>query len=135
MPPLNLPPPAREASMSSVPRWFAGLTFATLSILAWVVAFTGTAGLTGSTMIAVVAGAAVAAVVLRQLLRSPSANTMLAGIPSGIRRVFAIGAPLLIAQLLLAAAFIINPNLARWEGRPWTPQRSNHSCVSSYWVA
>src|SRR5829696_6315081 len=41
----------------------------------------------------------------------------------------------LIAQLLLASAFIVNPHLARWEGRPWTPQRSNHSCVSSYWIA
>ncbi len=121
--------------MSSVPRWFGGLTFATLSILASIVAFTASAGLTGSMMTASVVGAGVGGVVLRQLLRSPSTNATLAGVPSGIRRVFTIGALLLIAELLLAAAFIIDPNLARWEGRPWTPQRSNHSCASSYWVA
>jgi hypothetical protein len=111
------------------------LTSATLSILASIVAFTATAGLTGSMITASLVAAGVAGIVLRQLLRSPSANATLAGVPSGIRRFFAIGALLLIVQLLLAAAFIIDPNLARWEGRPWTPQRSNHSCVSAYWVA
>jgi hypothetical protein len=62
-------------------------------------------------------------------------NVTLAGVPPAMRRVFAVGALVLIVELLLAAAFIIDPNLTRWDARPWTPQRSNHSCVSSYWVA
>lgn len=52
-----------------------------------------------------------------------------------MRRLFAIGALLLLVQLVFATAFIIDPNLARWEPRPWAPMRSSHSCVSSYWVA
>jgi hypothetical protein len=121
--------------MPSVPRWFSFLTWGTLSILSAIGAFTATAGLTGSIVAAAVVGATLAIVVLGRLLWSPTANATLAGVPPGIRRLFAIGAPLLVAQLLLAAAFIMDPSLARWDASPWTPQRSNHSCVSSYWVA
>jgi uncharacterized membrane protein len=126
---------AREVSMLSVPRWFGGLTSATLAILTSMIAFTAIAGLTGSMMIASLVGAVVAVVVLHQLHRARWANATLARAPYVERVVFAIGALLLLLQLLLAAAFIIDPTLARWESRPWTPQRSNHSCVSSYWVA
>ncbi|HUR22016.1 MAG TPA: hypothetical protein VMZ90_14470, partial [Vicinamibacterales bacterium] len=58
-----------------------------------------------------------------------------AGAPPGIRRLFAAGALVLAVQLLLATAFIINPNLATWGAGVLTPQRSNHSCASAYWVA
>jgi hypothetical protein len=120
--------------MSSVPRWFALLTWTTLSILALIPIFTATAGLTRSLIAATVLGAVIGVMCGRRLWRMAGRAT-LASIPPGIRLLFAIGAPLLIGQLLLASAFIINPNLARWDGRPWTPQRSNHSCVSSYWIA
>ena len=120
--------------MSSVPRWFALLTWTTLSILALIPIFTATAGLTRSLIAATVLGAVIGVMCGRRLWRMAGRAT-LASIPPGIRLLFAIGAPLLIGQFLLASAFIINPNLARWDGRPWTPQRSNHSCVSSYWIA
>ena len=71
----------------------------------------------------------------RSLAVEPGGGTPPSVYRSGFRRLFAIGALLLLVELVLAAAFIIDPTLARWEGRPWTPQRSNHSCVSSYWVA
>jgi len=120
--------------MSSVPRWFALLTWTTLTLLGAMAVFTAAAGLTPSLMAATVL-AALACVGFGPWLWSLVTRAAAASIPAGIRRLFAIGAPVLIAQLLLASAFIINPNLAQWEGRPWTPQRSNHSCVSSYWVA
>jgi alpha-1,2-mannosyltransferase len=123
---------------SAPPRWFSVIIGATLSALAALVGFTATAGFTRSIFAATVVGVIAASapgIVLRRLLSSASARVTAAGVPQGVRRLFAIGALLLIGQLLLAAAFIINPNLARWDSTPWTPQRSNHSCVSSYWVA
>ncbi len=122
-------------SMPAAPRWFALQTWGTLAILAGIVAFTATAGLTGSIAAAALVSSGLAAVVLGWLFGNPAANAALAGVPPGIRRLFAIGAPLLVGPLLFATAFVIDPNLARWEGRPWTPQQSKHSCVSSYWVA
>jgi alpha-1,2-mannosyltransferase len=122
-------------SMPAAPRWFALQTWGTLAILAGIVAFTATAGLTGSIASAALVGPGLAAAVLGRLYGHPAANATLAGVPPGIRSLFALGAPLLVGQLLFATAFIIDPNLARWEGRPWTPQQSAHSCVSSYWVA
>jgi len=113
--------------MSSVLR----LPLLALSIMAGIVAFTATAGLAGS-MIAATAVAVTAAVAAIFALRK---TTALDGAPVAIRRLFAIAAPLLIAQMLLTAAFVIDPDLTSWEPHPWTPQRSNHSCVSSYWVA
>ena len=121
--------------MPAAPRWFALQTWGALAILAGIVAFTATAGLTGSIAAAALVGPGLAAAVLGRLFGNPAANAALAGVPPGIRRLFAIGAPLLVGQLLFAAAFMIDPNLAHWEVRPWTPQRSAHSCVSSYWVA
>ena len=103
--------------MSSVPRWFALLTWTTLSILASIPIFTATAGLTRSLIAATVLGAVIGVMCGRRLWRMAGRAT-LASIPPGIRLLFAIGAPLLIGQFLLASAFIINPNLARWDGRP-----------------
>src|SRR5215204_1780744 len=120
--------------MSSVPRGFAWLTWTTLLLLGLIPIFTATAGLTGS-LIAATMLAAVIGVGFGPRLWKMVGRATVDSIPPGVRRLFAIGAPLLIGQLLLASAFIINPHLARWEGRPWTPQRSNHSCVSSYWIA
>src|SRR4051794_31153123 len=105
--------------MSSVPpRWFAAMISATLSTLVAIVAFTAIAGLTASIVTATVAaviGAGVTGIVLRRRLWSASASVTTAGVPPGVRRLFAIGAPLLIAELLLVAAFIIDPNVARWD--------------------
>jgi alpha-1,2-mannosyltransferase len=120
--------------MSSVPRWFAWLTWTTLFVLGLIPIFTATAGLTGS-LIAATILAGVIGVVFGPRLWKRVGRATVDSIPPGVRRLFAVGAALLIGQLLLASAFIINPNLARWDGRPWTPQRSNHSCVSSYWIA
>ena len=111
--------------MPAAPRWFALQTWGTLAILAGIVAFTATAGLTGSIAAAALVGSGVAVAVLGRLVGDPGANAALAGVPPGIRRLFAIGAPLLVGQLLFATAFMIDPNLAHWEGRPWTPQQSN----------
>jgi alpha-1,2-mannosyltransferase len=123
---------------SASPRWFAVMMLATLSTVAAIIAFTATAGLTGSIVGATVVGvigAGIAGIALRQRLWGQSATVTAAGVPLGVRRLFAVGAPLLVGQLLLVAAFIIDPNVARWDSGPWTPQRSSHSCVSSYWVA
>jgi alpha-1,2-mannosyltransferase len=120
--------------MSSVPRWFAWLTWTTLFVLGLIPIFTATVGLTGS-LIAAMILAAVIGVGCGPRLWKMVGRATVDSIPPGVRRFFAVGAPLLIGQLLLASAFIINPHLARWDGRPWTPQRSNHSCVSSYWIA
>jgi alpha-1,2-mannosyltransferase len=119
--------------MASIPRWFPVLASGTVAILGAIVAFTAAGGLTGSLV-----GAAVAAALVSIVLGAWAGATIhaeRAQVPPGIRRLFAIGAPVLVAQLLLAATFIINPNLTRWTASPLTPQRSEHSCVSAYWVA
>src|SRR5688500_16825549 len=106
--------PAEELTMPSVPRWFPVLTCGTLAILAGIVAFTATAGLT--TSIAAAAGAGVVCgIVAGKVLWRPSVEASRAAVPPGIRRLFAAGAPLLIGELLFVAAFIINPNLTRWD--------------------
>ena len=121
--------------MSSDPRWFVVFTRATLAIVAGTVGFTFGAGLGGSTIVGVAVGFVAGGVTLLVLHSRPRAAAVPGGVPSALRAVFAIGATVLIVQLVLAAAFIIDPTLAQWQGRPWTPQRSDHSCVSSYWVA
>ena len=121
--------------MPVVPRWFVLLNSWTLAILSGIVAFTATAGVTGAIAVALVISSGLAAVVLFKLLRNPDTSAALAGVPPTIQRLFAVGAPLLIAELLFAATFIINPHLTRWDASPLTPMRSTHSCVSSYWVA
>ena len=120
--------------MPSVPRWFPVLTNGTLGVLAGIVAFTATAGLTSS-FVASAGAAALCSVVVARLQWRPTLTATRGGVPPGIRRLFAIGAPILVGQLLFAAAFTINPSLTRWDASPWTPQRSSHSCASSYWVA
>lgn len=120
--------------MSRAPRWFM-LPWVAVSIMVGIVAFTATAGLTSS-MVAAAAGGALASGIAAVVLRNPlTANPLLAGAPRAMRRLFALGVALVIAQMLLTATFIIDPELVTWEPRPWTPQRSNHSCVSSYWIA
>jgi hypothetical protein len=121
--------------MTPVPRWFVVLSWCTLGILIGTVAFTATAGVTGSTPVSVVIGYCLAAGTFGWLVWRPKAAAALAGVPATIQRLFAVGAPLLIGQLLFAAAFIIDPSFTRWDPRPWFPMRSPHSCASSYWVA
>lgn len=120
--------------MTSVPQWFPILANVTLAILAGIVAFTAMAGLTGS-FASAAAAAALGGVVVGWLAGRAPVTATSAGVPPGIRRLFAIGAPILVGQLLFAAVFIINPHVTSWGASAWTPQRSNHSCVSSYWVA
>jgi alpha-1,2-mannosyltransferase len=120
--------------MPPVPRWFACVTWTTLSVLGLIPIFTAIAGLTHS-LIAATIVAVVVVVLFGRRVWSMAVRATPASMPASVRRLFAVGALLLIGQLLLASAFILNPNLARWDGRPWTPQRSNHSCVSSYWIA
>ena len=121
--------------MSSIPRWLLRSGAGTLAVVAGLVAFTAAAGFAGSIVASAIAGGILGIVVLGRVLWGPWSTVTLAGSAPGVQRLFAIGAPLLLAQLVFATAFIIDPNLVRWEARPWTPQRSNHSCVSSYWVA
>jgi hypothetical protein len=97
--------------------------------------FTAAAGLVNGMAIAWVAVLAAIAGATTLVGRPLDLSAALADVPRGIRRLFAVGAPLLVGQLLFAAVFIIDPNLTRWDARAWTPMPSSHSCVSSYWVA
>ena len=121
--------------MSSIPPWFVVFTWLSLAILAAILAFTLTAGLIAPTIVGLVVGAAAGGGTLLVLRARPGAAVAAGGVPAPIRHVFTIGATVVIVELLLTTAFIIDPTLAQWQGRPWTPQRSDHSCVSSYWVA
>ena len=56
-------------------------------------------------------------------------------VPRSLALVSAVGTVVLLAELVLATTFILDPNIARWESAPLTPMRSSHSCASSYWVA
>ena len=88
--------------LSIPPRWFAVMISATLSALAAIVGFTASAGLTGSIVAATVVGligAGVTGILRRRLLWSASASVTAAGVPPEVRRLFAIGAALLIGQL------------------------------------
>lgn len=107
--------------MPSVPRWFVLLSSCALAIPAALVAFTATAGLTRSIAAATVAGAGVAGAVLARLRRNQDANAAIARISPGMRRLFALGAPLLIAQLVFSATFIIDPHVMRWDATWLTP--------------
>lgn len=121
--------------VASIPRWFSAVTWATPATLVAIVAFTTVAGLTGSLEASATVGLVVGIAVLVRLLWNPPVNLSSEGIPRGMRVLFATGAACLMGQLLFATAFIIDPNLTRWDAGPFTPMRSNHSCVSSYWVA
>ena len=121
--------------MSTSPPWLSWLTAVSLATVAAIIVFTATAGFTGAVVASAIVAVILGIAVLAGLLRTLSSTATLTGVPPAVRRLFAIGAPLLVAQLLFATAFIVDPNLMRWEAGPWTPQRSNHSCVSSYWVA
>ena len=121
--------------MPPAPQWFSWVAWGSAGIVAGIVGFTAVAGLTTSLLAAAIAGGGLGAIVTAALFRSSGGNAALTGVPPAIRVLFAVGAPLLVAELLFAAAFIMNPHVTRWNASPLTPQRSNHSCVSSYWVA
>ena len=55
--------------------------------------------------------------------------------PRVFRLAFSTGAIVMLAQLAVLSAFIVNPNLGVWAATPWRPWHSAHSCVSSYWLA
>lgn len=62
-------------------------------------------------------------------------TTSFADAPRALRVLFVVGAAALVVELGLATAFIIDPTIATWDSRPWTPMRSSHSCASAYWMA
>jgi hypothetical protein len=117
------------------PAWFAVAVASTLAGIAGIVGLTATAGVSGSMVLASAAGVTLAAMVFVAVLRSGTVRSRLASAPPALRIVCSAGALLLVGQLAFAAAFTIHPTLTRWDPRPWAPQRSNHSCVSAYWVA
>jgi alpha-1,2-mannosyltransferase len=116
-------------------RAFATVACALLSTVAGVVAFTAVLGFTESPAPAVAIGLLVGGAVFGVGRRLAPVYIMRADVPRAQRRAFTIGAVLLMIQLVAATVFIVDPSIAKWDGRPWTPQRSNHSCVSAYWVA
>ncbi|MBA3638772.1 MAG: hypothetical protein M3541_18730 [Acidobacteriota bacterium] len=83
--------------MSSVPRWLSRWSAGTVAIVAGIVAFTATAGFTTSLIAPAVAGVILGLVTLSLVLWSPSSTVTVAAVPPGMRRLFAIGAPLLLA--------------------------------------
>jgi alpha-1,2-mannosyltransferase len=121
--------------MTVVARWFVLLTWGTLGIVTAIIAFTATAGLTGSIAGSAVVGVCFGAAVVAGRVWNTDTSASFADVPRSIQRLFAVGAPLLIGQLLFATAFIIDPSFTKWDASPWRPMRSPHSCASAYWVA
>lgn len=119
----------------SPPRWFVLAVWSTVAVLSGIVGFTAAAGLLDRTPVATVAGLVTAAAAVAWLRRQPDVSAAIAGVPHQHRGVFAMGALLLLGQLIFATAYVIEPTFTRWEPRPWLPHRSSHSCVSAYWVA
>jgi hypothetical protein len=117
------------------PRWFVLAVWSTVAALSGIIGFTAAAGLVDRMPVATVTGLVTAAGAVAWLRRQPGVSAAIAGAPRRHRGVFAVGALLLVGQLIFATAFVIDPTFTRWEPRPWLPHRSSHSCVSAYWIA
>jgi hypothetical protein len=116
-------------------RPFPLVGLATASITAGIIAFTASAGVVDSMPLAWIAALLAAAAAIAVLRRRSGLEAVFAGVPRGYRVAFLTGAPLLLAQLVALAVFIIDPNVATWNSHPWVAMQSRHSCMSSYWVA
>ena len=119
----------------SVNRPFRLFVHLTVAILTGIVAFTAAAGVVDSIPIASVAAVGGIAGTLVWLRRHAGLVGALARVPPFYRRVFIVGAVAAVGQLLALTVFIIDPHVATWRPHLWAPQQSQHSCVSSYWVA
>ena len=106
----------------------------TAAAIAALVGFTAAAGVVDSMPLAWTAGLAAAAAMVVWLRRRVPAGT-LTTVPAWARRAFVVGALLLVPQLLLLSVFIVDANSGTWPAHLWRPWRSEHSCVSAYWVA
>jgi hypothetical protein len=106
-----------------------------VAALAGIVAFTATAGLVDSMPLATSVAVAAAGAAIAWLRRSPAGAASIAAAPRWSRRAYAVGAALLLLQLVPLTAFVIDPYAAAWPARPWRVWISEHSCVSSYWMA
>jgi alpha-1,2-mannosyltransferase len=115
-------------------RPFAVAVRLTAAALAAIVGFTAAAGVVDSMPLAWAGALAAAATMVVWLRRSVPAATLTA-VPAWARRAFVMGALLLVPQLLLVSVFIIDANSSTWTASLWRPWRSQHSCVSAYWVA
>jgi hypothetical protein len=108
----------------------------TTGVLLAVVVFAGVAGLVNQMTVATLAAlASLAAAAMLARRRSAEIASALARAPAWARRLFVVGATLLLFQLLPIAAFIIHPTIDVWTAQPWRPWQSAHSCASAYWMA
>jgi hypothetical protein len=119
---------------------FRLFVYLTVAILAGIVAFTAAAGVVDSMPLAsVLAVGAIAAALVWLRRQTGLAGALLAGsqprVPPVYRRLFIVGAIAAVGQILALTVFIIDPNVAAWRPHLWAPMPSQHSCVSSYWVA
>ena len=55
--------------------------------------------------------------------------------PRIFRVAFMTGAVVVLVQLAVLGAFVIDPNVAIWPAGMRRPWQSGHSCVSACWVA
>jgi hypothetical protein len=108
---------------------------ATASILAGIIGFTASAGVVDSMPLAWTVALVAALAMVAWLGRRPRLPEVLARVPRLYRALFAIGATVTVGQLLALTVFIIDPHVATWRPHLWVPMQSQHSCVSSYWVA
>lgn len=115
-------------------RPFVVVVWLTATALAALVGFMAAAGVVDSMPLAWMAGLAAAAGMV-VWLRRPVPARMLDRVPAWARRAFIVGALLLVPQLLLVSVFIVDANSSAWTASLWRPWRSEHSCVSAYWVA
>jgi alpha-1,2-mannosyltransferase len=116
-------------------RPFTLFVYLTVAILTGIIAFTAAAGVVDSMPIASVAAAGAIGAMLVWLRRHAGLADALARVPPVYRRVFIVGAVAAVGQLLALTVFIIDPHVATWRAHLWVPMQSQHSCVSSYWVA
>jgi hypothetical protein len=106
----------------------------TATAIAAIVGFTAAAGVVDSMALAWTASLAAAAGMVVWLRRAVPAGTLTA-VPAWARRAFVVGALLLVPQLVLVTVFIVDAHAGAWSANLWRPWRSEHSCVSAYWVA
>ena len=113
---------------------FRSLVIAVAGIVAGIVGLTASAGLVDAMPLAWTVAIAAAAVAVRGLSR-PAAAAVVDAAPPGYRLAFGVGAVVLLVQLVPLTAFIIDPTIAVWQVRPWTPMSSRHACSTAYWTA
>ena len=107
---------------------------ATAALIAGSVGLTASAGIVDAMPLAWVVAVGSAAFTVLWLTRPP-ARAVIDAAPRGSRAAFGVGAALLLVQLVPLTAFIIDPGIAAWGARPWSPMPSSHACSTAYWTA